>query len=42
MGIFVEIIFEKYYHIAKESFGECEIRKIVQLTSLTKHSSKLL
>ena len=27
MGIFVEIIFEKYYYIAKESFGECEIRK---------------
>ena len=42
MGIFVEIIFEKYYHIPKESFGECEIGKIAYFTSLTKHSAKLL
>ena len=28
MGIFVEIVFEKYYHIHEDSFGECEIGKI--------------
>ena len=43
MGSFIEKIIEKkYYHIDKESFGECEICKIAQLTSLTKHSAKLL
>ena len=42
MGILVEIIVERDYHITKASFGECEIGKIAYFTSLTKHSAKLL
>ena len=42
MGISVENTFEKYYHIDKENFGECEILKIAYFTSLTKHMAKLL